>query len=202
MRIVFDLKRGEQAEVILNQLYKLTQLQTSFGIINLSIVNGQPRELSLMSTIKYFIEHRADVVRRRTDYELRKAREREHILLGFRLALDNIDEVIRLIRAAKSPKEARDSLVEASTRFVFNPLYLKAAGNGSWQTDACSGSHVGAPAADEASFFGTGIAAPPSAPKDNTTLALGALVIAALALAAALFARGYAGPSTLTTTSP
>ena len=81
-------------------------------------------------------------------------------------------------------------------------LYLKAAGNGSWQTDACSGSHVGAPAADEASFFGTGTAAPPSAPKDNTTLALGALVIAAISLAGAVAARGHAGPSTLTTTSP
>ena len=128
MRIVFELKRGEQADVILNNLFKHTQLQISFGIINLSIVNGQPRELSLISTIKYFIEHRVDVVRRRTDYELRKAREREHILLGFRVALDNIDEVIRLIRASGSPKEARDSLVAASTQFVFNALYLKAAG--------------------------------------------------------------------------
>ena len=128
MRIVFELKRGEQAEVILNNLYKNTQLQISFGIINLSIVNGQPRELSLISTIKYFIEHRVDVVRRRTDYELRKAREREHILLGFRLALDNIDEVIRIIRAAKSPRDARDSLVAASTSFIFNDLYLRAAG--------------------------------------------------------------------------
>ena len=81
-------------------------------------------------------------------------------------------------------------------------LYLKAAGNGAWQTDACSGSHAGAPAADEASFFGTGTAAPPTTPKDNTPLALGALVIAAIALAGALFARGYSGPSTLTTTSP
>ena len=81
-------------------------------------------------------------------------------------------------------------------------LYLKAAGNGAWQTDACTGSHVGAPTAEEASFFGTGTAAPPSAPRDNTTLALGALVIAAIALAGAVFARSYAGPSTLTTTSP
>jgi DNA gyrase subunit A len=128
MRIVFELKRGEQAEVILNNLYKNTQLQISFGIINLSIVHGQPRELSLIQTIKYFIEHRADVVRRRTDFELRKAREREHILLGFRLALDNIDEVIRLIRASKSPRDARESLIEASTRFTFNGLYLMAAG--------------------------------------------------------------------------
>ncbi len=128
MRIVFELKRGEQADVILNNLYKNTQLQISFGIINLSIVNGQPRELGLISTIKYFIEHRADVIRRRTDYELRKAREREHILIGFRLALDNIDEVIRLIRASGSPKEARESLVAASTRFRFDRVYLMAAG--------------------------------------------------------------------------
>src|SRR6201999_1688015 len=90
--------------------------------------NGQPRELTLIQTIKYFIEHRTDVIRRRTDYELRKAREREHLLLGFRLALDNIDEVIRLIRASRSAREARDTLVAASTQFVFNPLYLKAAG--------------------------------------------------------------------------
>lgn len=128
MRIVFELKRGEQADVILNNLYKNTQLQISFGIINLSIVNGQPRELSLISTIKYFIEHRADVIRRRTDFELRKAREREHILLGFRLALDNIDEVIRLIRASGSPKEAREALVAASTQFRFDRQYLIAAG--------------------------------------------------------------------------
>ncbi|HEY3837815.1 MAG TPA: DNA gyrase C-terminal beta-propeller domain-containing protein, partial [Bryobacteraceae bacterium] len=127
-RIVYELKRGEQAEVILNNLYKQTQLQISFGIINLSIVNGQPRELGLIDTIKYFIEHRIDVVRRRTDYELRKAREREHILIGFKLALENIDEVIRLIRAAKSPKEARESLVAASTKFKFDEVYLKAAG--------------------------------------------------------------------------
>ena len=128
MRIVYELKRGEQGEVILNNLYKNTQLQISFGIINLAIVNGQPRELSLIQTIKCFIEHRVDVVRRRTDYELRKAREREHILLGFRLALDNIDEVIRIIRAARSPREARENLVTASTEFYFNPLYLRAAG--------------------------------------------------------------------------
>ena len=81
-------------------------------------------------------------------------------------------------------------------------LYLKTAGNGAWQTDSCSGSHVGAPAAEEASFFGAGTGAPPSTPKDNTTLAIGALIIATIALAGALFARGYAGPSTLTTTSP
>jgi DNA gyrase subunit A len=128
MRIVYELKRGEQAEVILNSLYKNTQLQTSFGIINLAIVNGQPKELGLVQMLKYFIEHRVDIVRRRTDYELRKAREREHLLLGFRLGLDNLDRVIQLIRAARSPKEARDSLVAESVNFYFNPAYLKAAG--------------------------------------------------------------------------
>jgi DNA gyrase subunit A len=123
MRIVYELKRGEQAEVVLNNLYKATQLQISFGVINLSIVNGQPRELSLMQTIRYFIDHRIDVVRRRTDYELRKAREREHILLGFQIALDNLDEVIRLIRAAGSPREARESLIG---RFAFSDRQAQA----------------------------------------------------------------------------
>jgi DNA gyrase subunit A len=80
---VFELKRGEQAEVILNNLYNHTQLQIGFGVIMLSIVNGQPRELGLMDCLRYFIEHRIDVVRRRTDFELRKARDREHILLWF-----------------------------------------------------------------------------------------------------------------------
>ncbi len=123
LRIVYELKRGEQAEVILNNLYKNTQLQISFGIINLSICNGQPRELGIISTIKYFIEHRVDVVRRRTDYELRKARDREHILLGFQIALDHLDEVIRLIRASGSPKEAREAL---STAFAFSDKQAQA----------------------------------------------------------------------------
>jgi DNA gyrase subunit A len=112
-RIVFELKRGEQAEVILNNLYKHTQLQIGFGVIMLSIVNGQPRELGLIDCIKHFIEHRVEVVRRRTEFELRKAREREHILLGFQKALQNLDEVIRLIRAARAPREARESLIGA-----------------------------------------------------------------------------------------
>ena len=112
-RIVFELKRGEQAEVVLNNLYKHTQLQIGFGIIMLSIVNGQPRELGLIDCIKFFIEHRVEVIRRRTDFELRKAREREHLLLGFQKALDNLDEVIRLIRAARAPREARESLIGA-----------------------------------------------------------------------------------------
>src|ERR1039457_4929067 len=113
MRIVVELKRGEQAEVVLNNLYKNTQLQIGFGIIMLSIVNGQPRELGLVDMIKFFIDHRIDVVRRRTEYELRKARDREHILLGFQKALDHLDEVIRLIRASGAPREAREALIAA-----------------------------------------------------------------------------------------
>jgi DNA gyrase subunit A len=123
MRIVLELKRGEQAEVILNNLYKHTQLQIGFGVIMLSIVNGQPRELGLADCIKHFIEHRVEVVRRRTEYELRKAREREHLLLGFQKALQNLDEVIRLIRAAKAPKEARDALIG---RFEFTERQAQA----------------------------------------------------------------------------
>jgi DNA gyrase subunit A len=115
MRIVFELKRGEQAEVVLNNLYKHTQLQINFGVILLAIVNGQPRELGLVDALKRFAEHRIDVVRRRTDYLLRKAREREHILLGFQKALDNLDAVIKLIRASKTPKEARDGLIATFT---------------------------------------------------------------------------------------
>jgi DNA gyrase subunit A len=111
MRIVYELKRGENAEVVLNNLYKHTQLQINFGIIMLAIVNGQPRELGLIDCLKRFIDHRVDVVRRRTDYLLRKAREREHILLGFQRALQNLDEVIRIIRAAKTPREAKEGLM-------------------------------------------------------------------------------------------
>ncbi len=123
MRIVFPLKRGENAEVVLNNLYKHTQLQVNFGVIMLSIVNGQPRELGLIGVIKRFIEHRTDVVRRRTDYLLRKAREREHLLLGFKKALENLDAVITLIRAAKTPKEAREGLI---TRFEFTERQAQA----------------------------------------------------------------------------
>jgi len=123
MRIVFELKRDEQAEVVLNNLYKQTQMQISFGVIMLAIVNLQPKEMGLVEVMKRFIEHRADVVRRRTDYLLRKAREREHILLGFQKALDNLDAVIQLIRAAKTPKEAREGLI---TRFEFTERQAQA----------------------------------------------------------------------------
>jgi DNA gyrase subunit A len=123
MRIVIELKRGEQAEVVLNNLYKNSQLQIGFGVIMLSIVNGQPRELGLVDMIRFFIEHRVDVVRRRTEFELRKARAREHILLGFQKALDNLDEVIQLIRAAGQPREARESLI---ARFEFSEKQAQA----------------------------------------------------------------------------
>ena len=123
MRIVFELKRGEQAEVVLNNLYKHTQMQVNFGVILLAIVNGQPRELGLLDAIKRFIDHRLDVVRRRTDFLLRKARDREHLLLGFKKALDNLDAVITLIRAAKTPREARDGLI---ARFEFTEKQAQA----------------------------------------------------------------------------
>ena len=122
-RVVIELKRGEQAEVILNNLYKQTQMQVNFGVIMLAIVNGQPRELGIVDALKRFVDHRADVVRRRTDYLLRKAREREHILLGFKKALDNLDALIKLIRAAKTPKEAREGLIAS---FAFSEKQAQA----------------------------------------------------------------------------
>jgi DNA gyrase subunit A len=120
MRVVIELKRGEQADIVLNNLYKLTQMQVSYGVILLSIVNGQPRELGLIDVIKRFIEHRAEVVRRRTEYLLRKAREREHILLGFQKALQNLDAVIETVRAARNPREAREALM-GTMEFPENP---------------------------------------------------------------------------------
>ncbi|MBS1825092.1 MAG: DNA gyrase subunit A, partial [Acidobacteria bacterium] len=123
MRIVIELKRGEQAEVILNNLYKHTQMQTNMGVIMLAIVNGQPRELGIIDVLKRFIDHRAEVVRRRTDYLLRKARDREHILLGFQKALDLLDAIIALIRAAGNPREAREGLM---TRFDFSERQAQA----------------------------------------------------------------------------
>src|SRR5579863_2613673 len=110
MRIVIELKRGSQPEIVLNQLYKHTQLQESFSMIFLAVLNGQPRELPLDAAIRAFIDHRVDVVQRRTFYLLRKAREREHILEGYKIALDNLDAVIRIIRASRSRAEARENL--------------------------------------------------------------------------------------------
>jgi DNA gyrase subunit A len=110
MRIVIELKRGAQPEIVLNQLYKHTQMQESFSMIFLAVLNGQPRELSLDQAIRCFINHRKDVVQRRTVFLLRKAREREHILEGLKIALDNLDTVIRIIRASGSRAEARENL--------------------------------------------------------------------------------------------
>ena len=110
MRIVIELKRGAQPEIVLNQLYKHTQMQESFSMIFLAVVNGQPRELGMDSAIRVFIDHRIDVVQRRTVYLLRKAREREHILEGLKIALDNLDTVIRIIRGSSSRAEARENL--------------------------------------------------------------------------------------------
>jgi DNA gyrase subunit A len=110
MRIVIELKRDEEPQIILNKLFKMTQMQESFGMILLAIVAGQPRELGLLDLLRLFIEHRIDVVRRRTQYDLRKAREREHLLLGYRIALDNIDDVIKIIRGSSSRANARENL--------------------------------------------------------------------------------------------
>ena len=112
MRIVIEVKRDEEPQIILNKLFKMTQMQESFGMILLAIVGGQPRELGLLELLRLFIEHRIDVVRRRTQYELRKAQEREHILLGYRIALDNIDDVIKIIRGSASRANARENLHE------------------------------------------------------------------------------------------
>jgi DNA gyrase subunit A len=110
MRIVIELKRGAQPEIVLNQLYKHTQMQESFSMIFLAVLNGQPRELPLDEAIRCFINHRIDVVQRRTVFLLRKAREREHILEGLKIALDNLDTVIKIIRASGSRAEARENL--------------------------------------------------------------------------------------------
>jgi DNA gyrase subunit A len=111
MRIVIELKRGVEPQIILNNLYKYTQMQESFGVILLAIVGGKPRELGLIELLQLFIEHRIEVVRRRTQFDLRKAEEREHLLLGFKTALEDLDAVIRLIRRSKSPKEAKEGLM-------------------------------------------------------------------------------------------
>jgi DNA gyrase subunit A len=112
MRIVIELKRGAEAQIVLNQLYKHSQMQESFSMIFLAVVNGQPRELSLPEAIRHFIDHRVDVVRRRTAFLLRKAREREHILLGYQIALDHLDNVIKIIRGSSSRADARENLFQ------------------------------------------------------------------------------------------
>ena len=123
MRIVIDIKRDANASVVLNKLYKMTMLQTSFGVNNVALVHGRPRLLNLKDLIKYFVEHRHEVVIRRTRYDLRKAKERAHILEGLIIASDNIDEVIRIIRAAKTPNEAITNLM---ARFNLSEIQARA----------------------------------------------------------------------------
>jgi DNA gyrase subunit A len=123
MRIVIELKRDAVAEIVINQLYKHTALQESFGVNMLAIVDGKPRLLNLKEALKAFIDHRKDVVTRRTAYDLRKAEERLHILEGYRIALDNLDAVIGLIRNAADPKVAKDGLM---TNFGLSEIQAQA----------------------------------------------------------------------------
>jgi DNA gyrase subunit A len=123
MRIVIELKRGEMPDVVLNNLYKHTPLQTTFGIIMLAIAGGRPKVLNILEVIEQFVEFRREVVRRRTEFELRKAEARAHILEGLKIALDHLDEVIKLIRGSKSPAEAREGLM---AQFRLSPLQSQA----------------------------------------------------------------------------
>ena len=123
MRIVIDVKRDANASVVLNKLFKMTALQTSFGVNNIALVKGRPRLLNLKDLIRLFVEHRHEVVIRRTQYDLRKAQERAHILEGLIIASDNIDEVIKIIRAAKTPNEAITNLMN---RFELSEIQARA----------------------------------------------------------------------------
>ncbi|WP_266365945.1 DNA gyrase subunit A [Tellurirhabdus rosea] len=123
MRIVYDLKREAVPNVVLNNLYKYTQLQSSFGINNVALVKGRPMLLNLKDMIRYYVEHRQEVVTRRTQYELREAEKRAHILQGLLIALDNLDAVIELIRSARDPEVAKNSLIE---RFELSEVQAKA----------------------------------------------------------------------------
>ncbi len=123
MRVVYELKRDAVPNVVLNTLYKYTQLQSSFSVNNIALVKGRPQMLNLKDLIHYFVEHRHDVVIRRAQYDLRKAEERAHILEGLIIASDNIDEVIKIIRASKDGDEARTNLIE---RFKLSELQARA----------------------------------------------------------------------------
>lgn len=112
MRIVYELRRDAIPNIVLNKLYQMTPLQTSFSVNNVALVNGRPKTLNLKQLIHYFVEHRHEVVIRRTQYELKEAKKRAHILEGLIIALDNIDAVIELIKASKTPEEARNGLIE------------------------------------------------------------------------------------------
>ena len=123
LRVVIDLKRGEVGEVVLNNLYKHTQLQTTFGIIMLAIVGGRPQVLSLLEVLNNFVEFRREIVRRRTEFELRKAEARRHILEGLKIALDHLDAVITLIRNSANPSVAREGLI---TQFGLSQIQAQA----------------------------------------------------------------------------
>ena len=123
MRIVIELKRGAESQIVLNQLYKHTSMQESFSMIFLAVVNNQPREMGLVQAIQHFIDHRVDVVRRRTAYLLARAREREHILEGYKIALDNLDQVIKLIRGSASRTEAREALLAANFKITDKEIH-------------------------------------------------------------------------------
>ena len=123
LRVVIDLKRGEVGEVVLNNLYKHTQLQTTFGIITLAIVGGRPQVLSLLDVLDNFVEFRREIVRRRTEFELRKAEARRHILEGLKIALDHLDAVIALIRGSANPPVAREGLI---TQFGLSQIQAQA----------------------------------------------------------------------------
>ncbi|MEL6252924.1 MAG: DNA gyrase subunit A [Bacteroidota bacterium] len=123
MRIVVDVKRDANAQVVMNKLFQMTPLQTSFSVNNVALVNGRPQTLNLKDMIKYFVEHRHEVVTRRTQYELEEAKKRAHILEGLLIALDHLDEVIALIRASRTADEARTGLME---KFSLSEIQAKA----------------------------------------------------------------------------
>jgi DNA gyrase subunit A len=123
MRIVIDIKKDEISNVVLNKLYKYTLLQSAFSVNNIALVKGRPKLLNLKQLIKYFVEHRHDVVIRRTQFELDQAEKRAHILEGLIIASDNIDEVIAIIRSSGNPDEARERLIE---RFSLSEIQARA----------------------------------------------------------------------------
>jgi DNA gyrase subunit A len=123
IRVVCELKRDENAGVILNNLYKFTKLQSTFGVINLAIVHGRPQVLPLKDMLRHFVDFRREIVVRRAQYDLRKAEERAHVLEGLKIAIDNLDEVIAIIRAAKTPPEAKEAL---RARFAFSEIQAQA----------------------------------------------------------------------------
>lgn len=123
MRIVYDLKKDAIPSIVMNKLYQMTALQSSFSVNNVALVHGRPKTLNLKEMIHYFVEHRHEVVVRRTEYDLREAKKKAHVLEGLLIALDNLDEVIKLIRASKTPEEARNGLME---RFELSEIQSRA----------------------------------------------------------------------------